>query len=122
MVDKNWTDKVESIIKICAQAQLPVNVEEDTKPDGIDGYLELGDIPLEKMGDVYDLDLTINLKFSASKNIWKPLLHKLMILTERLTADTYRLVGGWVREDDDSKIVYNGTIIIKGRINSDILV
>ena len=122
MIDQPWGEKVERIIRLCAQSQMPVGVEEDVKPDGVDAILELGDIPMEKIGDVYDLDLTITLRFSTAKKNWKMFLSRLAILTQKLCADTFQLVDGWVREDNESDLIYIGTILVKGRVNGDILV
>ena len=122
MIDLKWISKVESIIKLCAQAKMPVQVEKDTEPTGIDGQMNLGDIPMEKTGDVYDVELEVNLVFSTSRNDWKVLLSRISLLTQKLSNDQLHIIDGWTRIEDESKLIYSGNIIIKGILNPDILV
>jgi len=122
MLDRNitWVQKVNEVRKICAGCSLPVDVEKDASPFGIDGVLELGSILFEKTGDVYDVDFEINLKYSTSKERWEDLLKRLSDLAQKLDTNIYTL-SGWERVDDDSKLIYTGVVIIKGMINSDLL-
>jgi hypothetical protein len=123
MIDRNtsWVNKVNEIKKICASASLPIDVEKDTSPYGIDAVMELDDIPFEKTGDVYDVDFNIHLEYSITKNKWAELLSKLQVLSQKLAVDTTHTFTGWERIDDDSKLIYEGTVIIKGLVNPDIL-
>ncbi len=101
---------------------MPVSVEVDNTPDGIDGELVLGNIPFEKTGDVYEINFEIGLTYSTSKANYQELLARLMLLSQKLCRDTHHTFGGWVKEEDSSKIIYNGLVTIKGRINPDLLV
>lgn len=122
MIDKGFIDKVNSIKKICAESKLPVSIEVDNTPDGIDGEIILGDIPFEKTGDVYDMDFNIITRFSAPKSKWKEFLKRLEILSQKLCRDTRHTFEGWSKEDDESKLIYSGLVIVKGIMNPDLLV
>ena len=121
MIDKGFIDKVVSVQKLCAEAKLPVSVEVDNTPDGIDGEIILGNIPFEKFGDTYNADFEIGLRYSASKSQWKEFIKRLEILSQKLCKDTHQTFAGWEREEDDSKIVYVGLVNVKVHINPDVL-
>lgn len=120
MIDKEWILKIESIKDICAGAGLPVDVEKDTTVTGIDGELILGDIPLIGDGDIFKVELNVEIRYSASKDQWKQLIKKLMLLSQKLTNRQRHIFNGFIKVDDPSNIVYNGQIMIPGRMNSDV--
>ncbi len=123
MIDRNmtWIQKVNEIKQLCAEAKLPVDVEVDKTPQGIDAKLELGDIPFEKTGDVFDVNFNVNLILKVNKEKWAELLARMMLLSQKLCRDETRTFAGWVRVDDESDLIYQGTIVIKGLVNSDLL-
>ena len=121
MIDKDWISKIESIKKICSDAGLPVDVEKDTTQTGIDGELILGDIPLIGEGDVYKVELNIDIRYSASKDQWQQLIKKLMLLSQKLTNRQRHLFNGFIKVEDPSKIIYSGDIMIPGRMSPEVI-
>lgn len=122
MISKSWITQIETIKNICAGVKMPVSVEVDNTPDGIDGELILGDIPMVKQGDVSDVNFNITLRYSTPISNWAELISRLSILSQPLLDDQKHIFTGWVKEDNDSKLIYNGLIILKSRMNKDLLV
>lgn len=119
MISRSWLTQIDTIKQICASVKMPVDVEIDKTPDGIDGEMILGDIPFVKQGDVFDVDFTVTLKYSTPKSNWAELISRLSILSQPLTYDQNHIFGGWVKEDDESNIIYSGVIVLKSRMNKD---
>jgi len=122
MKDKNWIQKITEIKQVCVNAGLPIEVEKDNNPYGIDAILMLGDIPFTKTGDLYTIDLEVNIIFSVPEKNWNELVERLMLLSQKLANDTKYIFNGWTRiEDSEAKLRYQGNIRIPGRINADLL-
>ena len=122
MKDKNWIQKITEIKQVCVNAGLPIEVEKDNNPYGIDAILMLGDIPFTKTGDLYTIDLEVNIIFSVPEKNWNELVERLMLLSQKLANDTKYIFNGWTRiEDSEAKLKYQGNIRIPGRINADLL-
>lgn len=123
MRDRNitWIQKINEIKQVCASAQLPIDVEVDKSPHGIDGRMVLGDLDFEKTGDVFDIDFSVHLVFSINKEKWQELLQRIMLLTVKLSDNGKYTFSDWTRVDDDTNLVYRGTVIIKGMVNPTLL-
>lgn len=123
MIDQNigWVQKVNEIKKICADASLPLDVEVDKTPYGIDGIIELGDVDFEKDGDVYNTDFAVLITLKINKSKWQELLSRMMLLSQKLSVTQRFTIQNWLRIADDSDLIYQCTVIIKGMVNSDLL-
>ena len=122
MKDKNWLEKINEIKKICIDAGLPIDVEKDSNPFGIDAILKLGDISFTVDSNFYIISLEVNIIVSVPEKNWQVLIERLMLLSQKLGKDVRYLLDGWARiEDDESNIKYQGNIKIPGRINADLL-
>ena len=122
MVDRKWVEKINEIKQICTDASLPIDVEIDSNPYGIDAVLQLGDIPFTKDGDLYTIDFEVNLIFSVSEKNWNVLIERLELLSQKLSNDQRFIFNGWTRIlDRESKLEYQGTIRIPGRVNTDLI-
>jgi hypothetical protein len=121
MIDKKLVKKINDIRSVCASVKMPVNVEADSSPDGIDGLLILGDLSFEKFGDVYDVSFNVTIQYSTAKANWEMFLEKIGLLSQKLGNDKRYVITGWTKQDDESKLIYTCGIICKGSINSDLL-
>lgn len=123
MRDRNitWVQKVNEIKKLCAEAKLPIDVLKDSNPHGIDAQLDLSDIEFIKTGDVFEANFFIILRFSINKDKWAELLTRIMLLSEKMSDNVVHTFDGWKRIDSDSDLIYEGTVIIKGLMNPQLL-
>ena len=98
----DWIDLITEIKKFFNEVGLPVNVEEDINSKGsVDVQLIFSDIPIEKHGNTYDMNMQLIARIKSTKKNWKPLIEKLQALSERFSNDTKFLFGGWIRINDD---------------------
>lgn len=119
MITRNWLKYIQELKTICTSCGLPVEVEIDSNPHGIDGLIEFGDIPLTREDScVNEYDFNLLLIYSVPKTQYVKLIEKLMILTEKLTDDTRFIFTGWVKIDDESKLIYNGNIAFRGVVTN----
>ncbi len=108
---KDWTEQVDEIRAIGSAIGVSFGVEEDkSSRGGLDAKLILGDIPVVKGGNTYTINLGITMELSIPKDQWRTLLEKMNILSQKLSDDTNWLFDGWVRIEDDSNIIYQGSI------------
>jgi len=121
MISETWLNEINHIQKICLGVGIPINVENDTNPMGIDGIIELGDIQVLRTGDVCESRFDMNIKLSIQKNKYNEIIIKMMMLSQALTDDNHTLFNGWAKEDNESLLIYNGNITVIGILNNDIL-
>lgn len=121
MIDKSWIKKINEIKQICTDLGMPIDIGEDKNPYGIDGQMELGDITFTADGNLNYMNMDLIIQYSIDKKDWAILLEKLMILSQKLGENRYFLFTGWTKEPDDTKLIYNGTINLKGIMNKDLL-
>lgn len=119
MIDKKLVQKIDDVRQKCASVKMPVDVETDNTPDGIDGVLIMGDIGFTGGSDVYDIDFVITLRYSTAKSNWKEFLERIGLLSQKLVNEQRYMCTGWTKTDDISKLIYSCNINLKGRINAD---
>ena len=112
----NFVDIISEIKKISAKAGVPVGVEIDKDNRGVDGKLILDNIPVIRHDGFYDLEHNMTIEYSAPKKNWEQLLNKMQLLSISLVDDITFLFNGWVKIDDDSKLIYQATIVYKNML------
>ena len=118
MISTKWNKSIDEILDLCIKSGLPVEVEKDTKSQGIDGVFSFGAIPIEPEGNVGSANFEMILRYSTPKKNWRNLLEKMEILTQNLGYSNRFVFLGWTPEDDDSNMVYFGTIFFKSIISN----
>ena len=118
MILHKFIDIITDLKSISTSVKLPVEIEQDKTAFGIDGKIILGDIPVVRHDNFYDMDFNIILQYSTTKENVLSLMNKLHILSELFVEDKRLLFDGWVKVDDESKIIYQGTIVYKNIVSN----
>ncbi len=118
MILHEFSEIVADLQQISASVKLPIGIEVDRTNLGIDSKMILGDIPVVRHDNFYDMDFNIVLQYGTTKENVLSLMNKLHILSQKFSEDKRFLFDGWIKLDDESKIIYQGNIIYKNIISN----
>lgn len=122
MISNDFIKNINEVKQIMAGAGIAVSIEDDKNTIGlIDGFITLGDMRLERSGDINLNTFEVTVQLEAPKKNWYEMVSKLMILTQKFGKDNNYIFDGFVKVADTSKLIYTGQINFRGYSNEAVL-